>query len=432
MLTKGAHRRAGDIPSVGQTSATSVAIVALGAVAGVVAARVLGPHSRGVYAIATVAPTFIGIAGTLGVEEAIVYLAARSEGHRTTGHLIWGSFVLASALGLIASAASIAFQLLLFWTPALGVSEVLFISIACQPLLFALAQVSLAHLRAQARYTAWNVLRILVSFVYLGGMVIVIAVGTLTVNAAILCLLAASVAVLIGSVVPICFVHRPSTSRAEIERMLSYGWKNHLITVQTYANQQLDQVFLAAMVPAAQLGQYAIAVTYASAGLSLGVAPALQMYSHFSRQKAPDPAAYRHLVTRTLLLLGGICLVTGLLAPFFIPLVFGKSYKMAVAPALILILSSPLLSLSAMSSAIWKSAGKPLIAAKAQGIGLIVTVVTLPAAITYFGIDGAAIVSIVVYGIVAAWLWHSSPFDGLLESRRSSENQRTYNQRIPT
>jgi O-antigen/teichoic acid export membrane protein len=404
----------------------------LGAVAGVVVARVLGPHGRGVYAIATVAPTFIGIVGTLGVEEAIVYLAARAEDHRTTGHLIWGSFVLASALGLIASVVSIAFQLLLFWTPALGVSEVLFVSFACQPLLFALAQVSCAHLRAQARYTAWNVLRILVSLAYFGGMVIVIAVATLTVNAAILCLLAANVVVAIGSVFSICFRHRPSTSRAEIERMLSYGWKNHLITVQTYANQQLDQVFLAAMVPAAQLGQYAIAVTYASAGLSLGLAPALQMYSHFSRQKAPDPAAYRHLVTRTMLLLGGICLLTGVLAPFFIPLVFGKSYRMAVAPALILILSSPMLSLSAMSSAIWKSAGKPLVAAKAQGIGLIVTVMTLPIAITHFGIDGAAVVSIVVYGVVAAWLWHSRPFDGLLESRISSESPRAHHQRLRT
>ena len=78
--------------------------------------------------------------------------------------------------------------------------------------------------------------------------------------------------------------------------MLSLGWKNHLITMQTYANQQLDQVFLAAMVPAAQLGKYTIAVTYASAGLSLGQAPALQMYSYFSRQENPDRAAYRRLI----------------------------------------------------------------------------------------------------------------------------------------
>ena len=163
-----------------------------------------------------------------------------------------------------------------------------------------------------------------------------------------------------------------------MKHMLSYGWRNHLITLQTYANQQLDQVFLAAMVPAAQLGQYTIAVTYASAGLSLGQAPALQMYSHFSRQENPDRAAYRHLLIRTMLLLTGICLVSAVLAPFFIPLVFGKSYEMSVAPALILILSAPLLSLGAMFSAIWKSAGKPLVAAKGQGIGLLLTVVTLP------------------------------------------------------
>jgi antigen flippase len=412
------HRKTTGVPSVGQTSVTSVAAVALGAIAGVVVARVLGPHGRGVYAIATVGPTFIGIAGTLGVEEAIVYIAGRAHDCWRTGDLIWGSLLVALALGSIASVVSITFQLLLFWSPTLGVSKVLFIAFACQPLQYALTQASVAHLRAQARYTAWNMLRLLAPFVYLVGLAVVILVGTLTVNAAILCLLAGNIAVLIGSTLSVCLSHPPSASRADMKQMLSYGWRNHLITLQTYANQQLDQVFLAAMVPAAQLGQYTIAVTYASAGLSLGQAPALQMYSHFSRQENPDRAAYRHLLIRTMLLLTGICLVSAVLAPFFIPLVFGKSYDMSIAPAFILILSAPLLSLDATFSAIWKSAGKPLVAAKAEGIGLILTVVALPIAITHFGIDGAAIVSIVVYGVVAAWLWRTRPFEGLRAARQ--------------
>jgi len=405
---------------VGQTSATSLAIVALGAIAGVIVGRALGPHGRGVYAIATVGPTFIGVAGTLGVEEAIVYLAGRVDARRSDGHLIWGSLFIALGLGSIATAVSIAFQFGLFWKPSLGVSEVLFTAFACQPLQYALTQVSVAHLRAQARYAAWNVLRVLVPIVYLAGLLLVMTVGTLTVNAAILCLLVGNLAVLIGSLLAVRVARRPATSRAEMGRLLSYGWKNHLITMQTYANQQLDQVFLAAMVPAAALGQYTIAVTYASAGLALGQAPALQMYSHFSQQENPDRAAYRRLVVKTLLILGGICLASAALAPFFIPFVFGASYAAAVPPALILILSSPLLSLGAMLSAIWKSAGKPLTAAKGQGIGLILTVVTLPAAIIYLGIDGAAIVSIVVYGVVAVWLWRSRPFEGLAAARKAA------------
>jgi O-antigen/teichoic acid export membrane protein len=417
----GLHRKATYVPSVGQTSAASVATVVLGAVAGVIAGRALGPHGRGVYAIATVAPTFIGVAGTLGVEEAIVFVAGRAHGLRRTGQLIWGSLFIALVLGSIASAASIAFQLLFFWSPALGVSKVLFIAFACQPLQYALAQCSVAHLRAQSRYTGWNILRVVVPSVYLSGLVLFLALGALTVNAAILCLLTGNIAVVIASTLSVCLSNRPSTSRAEIENLLSLGWKNHLITMQTYANQQLDQVFLAAMVPAAQLGGYTIAVTYASAGFSLGQAPALQMYSYFSRQANPDRAAYRRLLARTMLLLTGISFVSAVSAPFLIPLLFGKSYEMAVVPALVLIFSAPLLSLGAMFSAIWKSAGKPLAAAKGQGIGLLLTVVTLPAAIICFGIDGAAIVSIVVYAVVAVWLWRSCPFEGLRAARVAPE-----------
>lgn len=415
--TSGRHRRISRIPSVGQTSLANAAIVALGAIAGVIVGRLLGPHGRGVYAIATVAPTFIGVAGTLGVEEAIVYLAGRANDRHRTDRLVWGGLVLALALGSGASLISVIFQMTFFWKSAVGVSEFLFIAYACQPLQYALTAVMLAHLRAQARYSIWNVLRVLVSLVYLCGLILVIAIGSLTVNTAILCLLGGSIAVMIASILSVCLSHRLSISRAEMARMVSYGWKNHLITVQTYANQQLDQVFLAAMVPAAQLGQYAIAVTYASAGLSLGVAPALQMYSHFSRQATPDRAAYRQLLIKTQLLLAGICLVSGGLAPVLIPILFGNNYKMAVAPALILILSAPLLSLSAMYSAIWKSAGDPLVPAKGQGIGLLLTLITLPIAIASLGIDGAAIVSMVVYGVVAVWLWNSDPFDGLCASR---------------
>lgn len=418
------HRKADGIPSVGQTSATNVAIVILGAIAGVIAARTLGPHGRGVYAIAIVAPTFIGIVGTLGVEEAIVYLAGRTNDHQTIGRLVWGSLALAIALGSLASVVSVLFQLILFWRPSLGVSEILFITMACQPLQFAISQVLLAHLRARARYFTWNMLRILVCLVYLVGLTIVLSLGMLTVDTAIVCLISGNIALLLGSILTVCFSYRVSTSRTEIESMFSYGWRNHLVTVQTYANQQLDQVFLAAMVPAAQLGLYSIAVTYASAGLSLGAAPALQMYSHFSRQENPDRADYRRLMTRTLILLVGTSMISGAMAPFIIPLVFGKSYEGAVTPALILVLSSTVLSLSAMYSAIWKSAGKPLTAAKAQGVGLFLTVISLPLAITYLGILGAALVSIIVYGVVAACLWRSKPFDGLLMARRYHESLR--------
>jgi len=420
----GLHRKANGIPSVGQTSAANVGIVILGAIAGVIVARTLGPHGRGVYAIATVAPTFIGIVGTLGVEEAIVYVAGRTNDHQTIGRLVWGSLALAVALGSLASVVSVLFQLILFWRPSLGISEILFITMACQPLQFAISQVLLAHLRARARYFAWNMLRILVCLVYLIGLTIALSLGMLTVDTAIVCLISGNIAVLLGSILTVCFSYRVSMSRNEIKSMLSYGWKNHLVTVQTYANQQLDQIFLAAMVPAAQLGLYAIAVTYASAGMSLGAAPALQMYSHFSRQESPDRADYRWLMTRTLILLVGTSVISGVMAPVIIPLVFGKSYEGAVTPALILVLSSTVLSLSAMYSAIWKSAGQPLTAAKAQGVGLLLTVISLPLAIAYFGILGAALVSIIVYSVVAVWLWYSKPFDGLLMARRYPESLR--------
>jgi O-antigen/teichoic acid export membrane protein len=433
---RGSHRRKHVIPSVGQTAGSNVASVALGACAGVIVARTLGPHDRGVFAIATVAPTFMGIVGTLGIEEAVVFLAGRSREPRSTNHLLWGSLILALLLGAIAGAISAGIQFTLFWRPGLGVNRVLFLMASLLPVQYVLVQVSFAHLRARGRYGTWNALRLFIPVIYLGCLLLTFFLGNLTVNAAIISLITGNYAVLIVALLAISTrrQQRPSISSSGLTAILSLGWRSHLITVQTYANQQLDQVFLAAMVPAVQLGKYAIAVTYASAGLSLGLAPSLQMYSHFSRSEEPDRAAYRSLVKRTLLMLVGGCVVAAVLAPFFIPLVFGKSYDGAVEPALILVLSSPLLSLSAIYSALWKSAGKPLIAAKGQGIGLLLTVLSLPIAIEYLGIVGAAGVSMVVYAAVMLWLFRSKPFDGLLESRgipARAQGARTYSYELP-
>ena len=372
------------------------------------------------YAIATVAPTFIGIAGTLGVEEAIVYLAPRTEDRPASDHLLWGSLILALVFGSIASAVSVAFQLIAFWSPKLHVSHGLFITVAC------MAAAVYSHSgRTRAppgpgtlfplEFPAPPYPRAL-----LAGLVAVVVAGRLSVNRAILCLFLANAAVVVASLLSVCWARRPESSRKEMRRIFSYGLRNHLITVQTYANQQIDQVFLAAMVSPGQLGQYAIAVTYASAGLALGLAPSLQMYSHFSRQDNPDragtgpprpaDAAAAHRCLHCIGQPGTVLYPAGL----------RERYEAAVAPTLILILSSPMLSLSAMFSAIWKSAGRPLVAAKAQGIGLSLTVVTLRRAIHYLGINGAAIVSIVTYAVVAVWLWRSSPFDALVAARHFS------------
>lgn len=401
------------VPSVVQTAVTNIAMVLTWALAGVIVARILGPRNRGIYTITTAAPLFMCVVGSLGLQDAVVYVVNRIDGTERIGGMVWGSLMLTLGLGSLASAISTVFQLLMFWSQELGVSEVLFIAIACLPLPTLLGQLAFGLLRAQGRYTLWNLLRVLVPILDLTAVAAFAELAGLTVNAAIIALFASTAIVAVVSVAVIAAPHHLSTSGEDVRSLLSYGWKTHVVTVQDYANKQLDQVFLAAMVPPAQVGQYAIAATYASAGMALGWAPVFQLYSHFSRQRRPDRDAYLRLLRRTLMLLVIICSVCAAALPYFVPLVFGKQYNLVTVPALILIASSPMTFISAMLSAVWQSAGKPLIAARAHGVGLVVTVATLWFAIKLFGIDGAAMVSVVAYSVVAWWLWRSDPFERL-------------------
>jgi O-antigen/teichoic acid export membrane protein len=105
----------------------------------------------------------------------------------------------------------------------------------------------------------------------------------------------------------------------------------------------------------------------------------------------------------------------GALAPVVLPFVFGKSFRGAVLPAMILLAGGPALALGGLYAAVWKAGGRPLRAASAEGIGLLMTIVGLVFAIPLFGIRGAAVVSSIAYMAVALLLHWGRPVRTFLE-----------------
>ncbi|HEV3213064.1 MAG TPA: oligosaccharide flippase family protein [Acidimicrobiales bacterium] len=408
----------GAVPAVPITSIVNAATFGMGAIAGVVAARSLGPSARGVLTISTIAPMYIGLFGIVGLDEATVYMTSRTEDLKERATILWTGLALSVATGMAAAAVSLLVQIGLYWDRVHGVDRTLFVLFALYPIVYGPAFIGLSSIRGYARYRLWNVLRMIPATGYfLGLTLLALTPRGLTIDGAMASQGAALVVMLVIAVGWSISSHRPRVSWSKAKTLMGFGWRNHLITVQNLTNQRLDQLLLGLMVVSSQVGMYSIAVTFSGAALSMGTGPSLQVFSHLSRDGSYTREQFRALLRRMLIALLVVCAVTWVAAPFVIPLLFGSRYSAAVLPAVILVAGGPLLAVDALLAAIWKATGRPLEAAKREGVGLLATIALLYPAIRIWGINGAAAVSVVSYAIAVVLLWRSRPVDAFIASR---------------
>jgi O-antigen/teichoic acid export membrane protein len=177
---------------------------------------------------------------------------------------------------------------------------------------------------------------------------------------------------------------------------LRFGVKSWIGNISYLANQQLDQFLMILLVPARQLGLYAVAVSVAGIGgwLTGGVNSVL----------LPRVArGEEHLVaqaTRVTLAIVGIAnLGFGMVIPFVLPALFGSRFEDATPMVWILLLAAlPNQGANVLSVAL-TGAGRPGVPAAAEFVALLVTIPTLFALLGPLGGIGAAIASLVAYTI---------------------------------
>ena len=96
------------------TAAVDTGNIVLGAAAGVLVARVLGPTARGELVIAELGPSSWQNIMDLGIDESVVYLLARAKGPADAGSVMGSALAMAGTLGLVAAAIAGLLQWLYF------------------------------------------------------------------------------------------------------------------------------------------------------------------------------------------------------------------------------------------------------------------------------------------------------------------------------
>ena len=190
-----------------------------------------------------------------------------------------------------------------------------------------------------------------------------------------------------------------------VRPLATYGVAQIAAVAPQLLNSQLDQLVLSQTVPSADLGRYAIAV-------SLTLVP-VPLISSIGNVAFPRLASQRNVTAQTyrlqrLAVLTSAGLAVAMLAPlavvapWFVPFVFGAGYRGAVPLLWLLTPGAVFFACGKVTADLLRGRNRPVIVAWAQGLAAVFTVVLLIILLPVVGVAGAAIASTVAYGIALA------------------------------
>ena len=367
------------------TGANSL-IVILALATSPILARALGPSGRGelaaIFTLITLAPWI----SDLGLTAFLTRERARGE---PSGLLLGSAMPLALSASLIGVLAAVPLAHLMGQSRP---TVVLFIELGLFTLPFSVfAQTLYGLLVGEERWRIIVWAKVLGTAVPAAAIVVLSLLGHLTVeNVAIVYLISNFIALapfLIALRHSIPWRWRWGTTR----RAFSFGVKSWLTTIAVTTNARVDQLIMAGVVSSRELGLYALAVTLAGASGSLIGAVSNALFPRIAGGEAALGARACRISTTGVTVLGvGIAIS----APVFVPAVFGSDFSAAV-PILLVLLAA---SISSVAGQILTT----IVTARAQGVGLAITIPGLLVLLPSAGAMGAAWISLASYTATTA------------------------------
>ena len=398
------------------TYATQLGVLALGAIATLASARMLGPSGRGAFQVLQTLAIEIGTAGSLGILVSAVYFAARFELPRE--RIVGALMCLVAILGIVVTT--------LVWAFRSQLADLFF---STEPPTFAILLVGplsalwfgstglVALYRGANRFHRFNALTLAVQGLFVGSLVLGLAIAGADVQTAIA---ASVIGYALAVLLLITFVWRDfgvSLSRPfeVIWRLVCFNFLGHVGTFLQQLSYRLDIFILAAARGTTEVGYYAVAVAISQV---LWYLPNSLGNVLLSRTAAGEReganarlTAVCQLVVPILIVIVGVVAATG---PWTIPLAFGQDF--APASTALLLLAPGIVALGLWKVLANDLAGRGVTVAKLEsaGPGAVVTVTLDLLLIPRFGLEGAAVASSAAYITTCAVIvWRTSRITGI-------------------
>lgn len=398
-----AHKPQAAATAVLTTAAANAVLAVVSLVTGVLAARLLGPEGRGHLAAAQAVGTLVGAIGALSLGEALVYFVGRRRRSPMVVLHTATLFATASTVVVTGLAVLVMPRLLSGQPAAIGAARAYtFIGLT-----FVLLGFPISFMRAIQRYGLWNLLRLIAPLCWLLALVLFTLTGTREVQPLIVAFLGLQVLF-----IPLVWLLARRLHREKggvdftlIKPMLLYGTPLFMATLPQALNLRFDQLLIANIETADQLGLYAVSVSWAGLGLPLMAAIGSVLFPKLAAMEPEDARGALARSSRTGVVIACfIGCVSAVSAPVLVPLLFGRSFSVPLALPLLLAAATSVLGLIGIIEEGLRGVGEPRSVLIGELAGLAVTVLVLFTLVPRIGITGAAVASLAGYTTIAAIL----------------------------
>lgn len=370
-----------------------------------IAARALGPVGRGALSAILALPMLLPYFTALGAVQSTIYFTARRP--QDVGRYL-GTAV---AIGVVASvvvclgAVPVQAYVLRSFDSSVRSAGLTFLLFVPVNIIFAMPSSAFQGLQ---RFAAFNGLRVMPQVLYLSVLVAawqlgVVEAGWIARAYLVLCVI---FAVPVAWLTYAAIVRGPvRADMGTVRETVSYGLYSMLGNLPATANRSIDQLFIAAMLPAADLGWYAVSASWGSLLAPVMYAIGSNLFPRLAGASASDARRqFSFVLGWSVIFIVGATLILLALTPIVIPLVFGGAFIPAVRPARVLVLAGAFLAGNILLEDGLRGLGRLKVLMVAQVAALAVTLIGLPSALRFGGIMGAAWISLASYATASSIL----------------------------
>jgi O-antigen/teichoic acid export membrane protein len=395
-------QRITDATSFGASTGLTVGANALlgieGAVSGIMAARLLGPQGRGELAAIQTFSGFVATIAMLGMIEAVVYYCARNP--QKAGRYIGSATTIAMVASVPALIGAYFLMPVVLGAQSRSVIKAARFYLLMAPV-YALVAVPAHSLRGRGDFVAWNAIRLIPNLIWIFVLATAWCVALRNARLLSVAYVAAQAVVFLPvSYVVLNRVEGPFRPVGEDWKgMIRYGLPCTLINLPQVLNLRLDQIAMSMMLPARELGTYAVAVAWS--GMTAPVLNALGATLLPSIASQPDRAASTDWFSKGMRLASlsaaATCLSLTMLTPIGVTTLFGESYRASVPAALVLVPAGSILALNSVLEQGLLGLGHPYSVLCGELAGLIATALTLALTLRPLHIMSGALSSLAGY-----------------------------------
>lgn len=385
-----------------QSVAVTAAVMCIGLVSGIVAARSLGAEGRGQLAAVIMWPGFLACVAELGLPTAYTYLSA-SRG-RAAGDLAHGVLPLVALQSLLQYAVGVPVILIALAGYSAGIRATALVFLAVYAPMYLLVRYLGALNLGEGRIRVYNLARILVASVYAVALLTLLALGIVGVGAFAAAYAAGWLATLTMLLVSSSRairrgVLRPRGDLETAKSAWSVGYRTFLGSLAPVDSLQLDVLLTTAVLGPVDAGLYFVATSAGAVvrtwGTTLGAVSLPHTAAAATREEALATMSF--YVRVTVAISGVFAVVLFVFAGPLLDLIYGEQFVPAQTLVRILMVGMLAASLRYVLGDGLRGLGAYSRATHAEIIGWVAGAVALVVLLPRWGVDGVAVAVSVSY-----------------------------------